>query len=78
MTVAGISIPHIAQAPGSSLTVSIGISTVTPGVGSDNRQLTQEADKELYAAKHDGRNQIAVSWGRTSVRPQVTVYGCIA
>lgn len=60
MTVAGMNIPHIAPAPGSSLTVSIGISTVTPEVGSNSRQLIQDADKGLYAAKHNGRNQVSV------------------
>ncbi len=60
MTVAGMNIPHIAPAPGSSLTVSIGVSTLTPEVGSNSRQLIQEADKGLYAAKHNGRNQVAV------------------
>jgi len=60
MTVAGMNIPHMAPAPGSSLTVSIGISTVTPEVGSNSRQLIQEADKGLYAAKHNGRNQVSV------------------
>jgi len=60
MTVAGMKIPHIAPAPGSSLTVSIGVSTLTPEIGSNCRQLIQEADKGLYAAKHNGRNQVAV------------------
>jgi two-component system chemotaxis family response regulator WspR len=60
MTVAGMNIPHMAPAPGSSLTVSIGISTVTPEVGSNSRQLIQDADKGLYAAKHNGRNQVSV------------------
>ncbi|SQF97325.1 diguanylate cyclase [Paucimonas lemoignei] len=60
MTVAGMNIPHIAPAPGSSLTVSIGVSTLTPEIGSNSRQLIQEADKGLYAAKHNGRNQVAV------------------
>jgi two-component system chemotaxis family response regulator WspR len=60
MTVAGMNIPHIAPGPGSSLTVSIGISTLTPEVGSNSRQLIQEADKGLYAAKHNGRNQVSV------------------
>lgn len=60
MTVAGMNIPHMAPAPGSHLTVSIGISTLTPEIGSNSRQLIQEADKGLYAAKHNGRNQVSV------------------
>lgn len=61
MTVAGMNIPHIAPTPGSSLTVSIGVSTIVPQPGSNSRQLIQEADKGLYAAKHNGRNQVSVA-----------------
>ncbi|WP_426112123.1 diguanylate cyclase domain-containing protein [Pseudomonas sp. DSP3-2-2] len=60
MSVAGMNIPHIAPAPGSSLTVSIGVATIIPPVGSNSRQLIQEADKGLYAAKNNGRNQVSV------------------
>ncbi|EPJ89005.1 MULTISPECIES: response regulator [Pseudomonas] len=60
MTVAGMNIPHIAPAPGSGLTVSIGVATMIPPVGSNSRQLIQEADQGLYAAKNNGRNQVSV------------------
>ncbi|WP_426141263.1 diguanylate cyclase domain-containing protein [Pseudomonas sp. DWP3-1-2] len=60
MTVAGMNIPHIAPVPGSSLTISVGVATMIPSVGSNSRQLIQEADKGLYAAKHNGRNQVSV------------------
>lgn len=60
LTVAGMNIPHIAPAAGSSLTISIGVSTIVPQVGSNCRQLIQEADKGLYAAKNNGRNQVSV------------------
>jgi two-component system chemotaxis family response regulator WspR len=59
-TIAGMNIPHIAPSQGSSLTVSIGLATVVPQVGSHSRQLIQTADQGLYAAKHNGRNQVAV------------------
>ncbi|WP_152561435.1 diguanylate cyclase domain-containing protein, partial [Pseudomonas savastanoi] len=52
-------IPHIAPTPGSSLTVSIGVATVTPQVGMHSRQLILDADKGLYLAKNNGRNQVA-------------------
>ena len=61
MTVAGMNIPHIAPTPGASLTVSIGVSTIVPQPGTNSRQLIQEADKGLYAAKHNGRNQVSVA-----------------
>lgn len=59
-TVAAMNIPHIAPAPGSHLTVSIGVATVTPAVGTNSRQVIQDADKGLYQAKHNGRNRVAV------------------
>ena len=59
-TVAGMLIPHIAPTEGSSLTVSIGLATVVPQIGSHSRQVIQSADQGLYAAKHNGRNQVVV------------------
>jgi two-component system chemotaxis family response regulator WspR len=59
-TVAGMNIPHIAPSEGASLTVSIGLSTVVPQIGSHSRQVIQSADQGLYAAKHNGRNQVVV------------------
>ena len=60
MAVAALKIPHIAPAEGASLTISIGLSTVTPQQGSDCRQLILAADKGLYTAKHNGRNQVGI------------------
>jgi two-component system chemotaxis family response regulator WspR len=59
-SVAGMKIPHVAPVPGSSLTVSIGVATMTPQVGLQSRQLILEADMGLYQAKKNGRNQVAV------------------
>jgi two-component system chemotaxis family response regulator WspR len=59
-TLAGMNIPHNAPVPGSVLTVSIGLSTVVPEIGSHSRQLIQSADKGLYAARHNWRNQVVV------------------
>ncbi|RMR58937.1 response regulator [Pseudomonas cichorii] len=59
-SVMGMNIPHIAPAPGSTLTVSIGVATVIPQNGLNSRQLILDADKGLYLAKHSGRNQVAV------------------
>ncbi|MCI3944290.1 diguanylate cyclase response regulator [Pseudomonas syringae] len=58
-SVAGMNIPHIAPTPGSSLTVSIGVATVTPQLEMSSRQLILDADKGLYVAKNNGRNQVA-------------------
>ncbi|MCK9715375.1 PleD family two-component system response regulator [Pseudomonas syringae pv. syringae] len=58
-SVSGMNIPHMAPAPGSSLTVSIGVATVMPQLGMHSRQLILDADKGLYQAKNNGRNQVA-------------------
>ncbi|RYE72038.1 MAG: GGDEF domain-containing protein, partial [Oxalobacteraceae bacterium] len=52
--------PHIAPTEGSSLTISIGLSTMTPQQGTDCRQVILAADKGLYTAKHNGRNQVGI------------------
>ncbi|NBA94502.1 PleD family two-component system response regulator [Pseudomonas sp. R5(2019)] len=59
-TVAALKVPHIAPDPGLHLTVSIGVATQTPQPGSHCRQLISAADKGLYLAKHNGRNQVGV------------------
>jgi len=60
MTVAALKIPHISPSEGASLTISIGLSTMTPTAGSNCRELISAADKGLYSAKNNGRNQVGV------------------
>lgn len=59
-SVVAMNIPHVAPVPGSCLTVSIGIATTIPQPGVNSRQLILDADKGLYKAKHNGRNQVVV------------------
>jgi two-component system chemotaxis family response regulator WspR len=59
-SVVAMGIAHIAPAPGSCLTVSIGVATMTPQPGTNSRQLILDADKGLYQAKNNGRNQVVV------------------
>ncbi|TDJ77719.1 PleD family two-component system response regulator [Pseudomonas putida] len=59
--VLALNIPHTAPVADSCLTVSIGLATQTPPVGSHCRQLISAADKGLYMAKHNGRNQVGVA-----------------
>ena len=60
MTVEALKIPHISPSEGSSLTISIGLATVTPKAGTNCRELISAADKGLYLAKHNGRNQVGI------------------
>lgn len=59
-SVAGLKIPHRMPSEGSVLTISIGLSTMVPQQGSHCRELILAADKGLYLAKHNGRNQVGI------------------
>jgi two-component system chemotaxis family response regulator WspR len=59
--VLGLGIPHTAPTADAFLTVSIGLATQTPAIGSHCRQLISAADKGLYLAKNSGRNQVGVA-----------------
>ncbi|MDB6048243.1 MAG: response regulator WspR [Pseudomonas sp.] len=59
-TITALAIPHNAPTPGSNLSISIGLATIIPQLGSNSRQLIHDADNGLYAAKNNGRNQVVV------------------
>lgn len=59
--VLGLKIAHTSPVPDASLTVSIGLATQVPSIGSHSRQLISAADKGLYLAKHSGRNQVGIA-----------------
>ncbi len=49
---------HALSPHGQQLTVSIGVGTLVPGAHSQSAQFTDAVDKQLYAAKKNGRNRI--------------------
>ncbi|HCN46714.1 MAG TPA: diguanylate cyclase response regulator, partial [Pseudomonas sp.] len=54
-------IAHIKPEQDSILSVSIGLATQTPAIGTHCRQLISAADNALYQAKNGGRNRVAVA-----------------
>ncbi|MFD2642969.1 response regulator [Pseudomonas japonica] len=60
-TVQAAGIAHTKPQPDSWLTVSIGLATHTPAIGSHCRQLISAADDALYQAKNNGRNRVGVA-----------------
>jgi two-component system chemotaxis family response regulator WspR len=60
-SVVAMNIAHDLPVANSWLTVSIGLATLTPGIGSHCRQLISAADKGLYLAKNSGRNQVGIA-----------------
>lgn len=49
------------QSPTGIITMSIGVASIVPATDDSAEALVERADKALYAAKHDGRNQVVVA-----------------
>jgi diguanylate cyclase (GGDEF)-like protein len=61
MAIAQLKIPHLASAAAPYVTISIGIASTVPSGPQSASLLLDEADQNLYSAKHRGRNYIAHS-----------------
>lgn len=55
-TVADLALPHPGSGQRAVVTVSVGVASMSPAVGTSPADLVGAADRALYQAKHDGRN----------------------
>ncbi|MGO4889881.1 diguanylate cyclase domain-containing protein [Anaerobacillus sp. MEB173] len=59
--ISGLNIPHEASYIADYVTISVGVATVVPAQYKDPKELIEKADRALYNAKNEGRNQVRVS-----------------
>ncbi|NTV91462.1 MAG: diguanylate cyclase, partial [Clostridiales bacterium] len=57
-----LGIRHDYSNAGRCVTVSVGVSIAVPSVGEEPERLVLKADRMLYSAKENGRNQISTAW----------------
>jgi diguanylate cyclase (GGDEF)-like protein len=54
-----LALPHEGMGAGAIVSISLGMATARPGNALHARNLIEEADNNLYTAKHTGRNRVA-------------------
>jgi diguanylate cyclase (GGDEF)-like protein len=60
LAVVGLALPHRASTHADHVTISIGVAKYDPAHPGDMAHLVGTADRALYAAKHGGRNRVAL------------------
>lgn len=58
-----LAIPHDSSPIAPVVTISLGVTTMTPDPGPDSIELIKRSDEALYKAKRAGRNRISLSGG---------------
>jgi two-component system chemotaxis family response regulator WspR len=61
LCVQGLAIAHERPTPDSIVSISLGVATLTPQAGMAPTDLVELADRGLYLAKQNGRNQVGVA-----------------
>lgn len=61
LCVQGLAIAHEQPTPDSIVSISLGVATLTPQAGMAPTDLVELADRGLYLAKQNGRNQVGVA-----------------
>lgn len=59
--ISGLAIPHASSTVAEHVTLSFGVAAIFPTIGQNSTDLIEAADRMLYLAKKDGRNQIRYS-----------------
>ena len=67
LAVADRHLPHLPYHPG-IVTISMGVATMRPSEGCSELMLIEKADRALYRAKREGRNQVK-SWSESHREP---------
>jgi two-component system cell cycle response regulator len=60
-TIETLAIPHTGNDPHGRLTISVGVATCQPSQHHTAAAILEQADQALYAAKQQGRNQVAAT-----------------